>query len=241
MSGILYVLSTPIGDPDDITLRALRVLSEADAVVCEERRIGSTLLAHFKIAKPLLELNEHTEEDDVAGIVARMTQGESLALICDHGTPLVADPGALLVNSALRAGIRVSPVPGASSVISALVSSGLPANRFRFVGQLPPKAEMRRRALREFKDSKETLILLDAPYRLSPLLKSVQEELGDWRLTVVACNLTMPDESIVRGTLSQVRGAFELEPFKGEFICIIQGRRSDNHRHQRTSSSRPQF
>jgi 16S rRNA (cytidine1402-2'-O)-methyltransferase len=223
MTGILYLVSTPIGEPQDITLRALRVLSEADAVICEERRIGSTLLSYFKISKPLVELNEHTEEELVAGLVERLAAGGKLALISDHGTPLVADPGGALVSRALEKGVRVVPVPGASSLISALVASGLPAHRFRFLGRLPPKTEMRRRALRNSLRMAETLIMIDAPYRLTPILKAAQEELGSKRQMVVACNLTMPDERFVRGTIEQVTEAFERQPFTGEFVCIVEG------------------
>jgi 16S rRNA (cytidine1402-2'-O)-methyltransferase len=223
MSGTLYLVSTPIGEPDDITLRALRVLSEVHAVICEERRVGSTLLSHFKIAKPLIGLNEHTEKGIVPELVEQLERGESLALISDHGTPVVADPGGELVTRALQKDIQVVPIPGPSAVIAALVTSGLPAQRFRFLGQLPRKAEMRRRALRGIKKLPDTLVLIDAPYRLMPLLKSAKEELGELRQMVVACNLTMPSERFVRGTVSQVVEAFEREPFEGEFVCIVEG------------------
>ncbi len=224
MTGNLFLVSTPIGHPDDLTLRGLRTLAEADAVICEERRIGSTLLARLKLAKPLVELNEHTEEQVATALIERLAAGETLALISDHGTPVVADPGARLVRCALQAGIRVVPVPGASAVVAALVASGLPEKRFRFLGQLPPKTEARRRALRDLKNLPETLILFDAPYRLMPLLKSVREELGDRRQVCVACNLTMPDERILRGTVGQVVEAFRQQPFKGEFVLVVEGR-----------------
>jgi 16S rRNA (cytidine1402-2'-O)-methyltransferase len=226
VAGTLYLVATPIGNPEDITLRALRVLSEADTVVCEERRVGATLLSHYKIHKPLVEFNEHTGVEQVPALLERLARGENLALISDHGTPLVADPGAPLVRRALAAGMRVEPIPGASSIIAALVASGLPAARFRFLGQLSPKTEARRRALRELKDLHETFILLDAPYRLMPLLTSVRDELGAERQVAVACNLTMPDERIVRGTASQVLEEFERRPFKGEFVLMVSGART---------------
>jgi 16S rRNA (cytidine1402-2'-O)-methyltransferase len=225
-SGVLYLVSTPIGNPDDLTSRARRILGEVDFVVCEERRIGSTLLAHYNIAKPLVELNEHTEPNAVPELVAQLLQGASFALISDHGTPVVADPGALLVNDAVRAGIRVVPIPGASAILAALVASGLPARRFRFLGHLPPNAELRRRALRELKETRETLVLLDAPYRLMPLLKSLLAEFGDARQVAVACNLTLPDERIVRGTIADVVEEFSREPFKGEFVVVVEGTKS---------------
>ncbi len=223
MVGTLYLVATPIGNPEDITRRALRVLSEVDTVVCEERRIGSTLLSHYKIEKPLVELNEHTETAEVSMLIQDLVRGQNLALISDHGTPLVADPGSALVAQALQAGIRVEPIPGASSIVAALVASGLPAARFRFLGQLPPKTEARRRALRELQDVRETLVLLDAPYRLLPLLESVKEELGAERQAAVACELTMPDERIVRGSVAELVKEFKRHPFKGEFVLVVSG------------------
>lgn len=227
MSGNLYLVSTPIGNPDDMTLRAVRVLTESDAVICEERREGSTLLAHLRLVKPLVELNEHTEEQVSETLVERLAAGENLALISDHGTPIVADPGARLVSRALQAGIHVVPVPGASAVIAAMVTSGLPEKRFRFLGQLPPKTETRRRALRALKHEPQTFILLEAPYRLIPLLRSVRDEFGGGRQICVACNLTMPDERIVRGTVGNVIEVFGRQPFRGEFVLVVAGDTTD--------------
>ncbi len=223
MSGSLYLVSTPIGNPDDLTLRAARILREVDAVVCEELRVGSTLLSRYQIQKPLVELNEHTEVDAVAPLVERLARGENLALVSDHGTPLVSDPGELLVRRALEVNARLVPIPGASSIIAALVVSGLSATRFRFLGQLPPKTEQRRRALSKLKHTRETMILLDAPYRLMPLLKSVNESFGSVRRVAVACNLTMPDERIVRDVLAMVIEEFTARPFKGEFVLVVAG------------------
>lgn len=229
MGGQLFLVSTPIGDLGDITLRAKRVLSEVDLVVCEEMRVGATLLARLAISKPLAELNEHTEGIEIAPLVQRMTEGQDLALISDHGTPLVADPGGPLISEAVAAGIRVIPVPGASAIISALVASGLPGKRFRFVGQLPAKAELRRRALLLLKDVRETIVVIDAPYRLPALLNSIVQVLGESRNIVVACNLTLQDERLIRGNAGQVVKAFEKEPFKGEFVCVIQGEGTSAH------------
>ncbi len=223
MAGTLYIVSTPIGNPLDLTLRGKRILAEVDAVICEEQRIGSTLLAQHGLTKPLVELNEHTEEEQVGDLIAQLVRGDNLALISDHGTPLVADPGAGLVKKAIAAGVRVVPIPGASSVIAALVASGLPASRFRFLGQLPPKTELRGRALAQVKNLPETLVLLDAPYRLMPMLRSIKQELGGERRMAIACNLTMSDERIVRGTAAEMVRLFEREPFKGEFVLMIEG------------------
>lgn len=224
MSGTLYIVATPIGNYDDLTLRGLRILREVDGVICEERRVGSTLLAHYQIDKPLYEMNEHSPGHEVHALVEQLTGGANLALITDHGTPLVQDPGSDLVQQAIRAGIRVEPVPGPSAILAALVASGLPASRFRFIGQLPAKTDARRRALHNLNSVPETFILLDAPYRLRTLLKALRDELGAERRAVVALDLTMPGERFVRGTLGQVLELFDREPFKGEFVVVVGGR-----------------
>lgn len=221
---MLYIVSTPIGNPDDITLRALRILREAKAVVCEERREGARLLKHFQIENTLIELNEHTERDRVPALIERLKQGETFALISDHGTPLLADPGGRLVAQAIVQGIPVSPVPGASSLLAALVVSGMPLTRFRFVGLLPAKKEERRAALMQLRHERDPWVVMDAPYRLAALLDDLQRTLGAEQQIVVACHLTMPEEKIVRGTLRQVIHHFGKNPFKGEFVIVVAGK-----------------
>lgn len=221
--GILYVVATPIGNYADLTLRGLRVLSECDAVVCEERRAGSTLLHHFQINKPLYEWNEHSRPEDARALLELLAQGKNLALISDHGTPLIQDPGADLVNTAIRENIRIEPIPGASSILAALVASGIPAPHFRFIGRLPQKKDERARALDALSGHRETLILIDAPYRLNALLESLSKAFGVSRRAVVACSLTMPEETFVRGTLSEILEHFESRPFKGEFVIVVEG------------------
>ncbi len=221
---MLYIVSTPIGNLDDITLRALRILREAKAVVCEERREGARLLKHFQIENTLIELNEHTERDLVPALIERLKQGETFALISDHGTPLLADPGGRLVAQAIAQGIPVSPVPGASSLLAALVVSGMPLTRFRFVGLLPAKKEERRAALMQLRDERDPWVVMDAPYRLAALLDDLQRTLGAERQIMVACNLTMPEEKVVRGTLRQVIHHFGKNPFNGEFVIVVAGK-----------------
>lgn len=223
MPATLYVVATPIGNLQDLTLRARRILREVDAVICEERRAGSTLLAQLQIDKPLLELNEHSPDGEVSSLVERLKQGETLALISDHGTPLIQDPGSDLVRAGLAASIRIEPIPGASSILAALVASGIPAGRFRFLGQLPAKSAARARALQDLRDVRETMLLLDAPYRLRPLLVSLEQAFGGNRQAAVALNLTMPDEQFVRGTLAEIRNQLEQSPFKGEFVIVVEG------------------
>lgn len=221
---MLYIVSTPIGNPGDITLRALRILREANAVVCEERREGARLLNHYQIENEVIDLNEHTERARVPELMERLERGETLALISDHGTPLLADPGARWVGHAIQQNIPVSAVPGASSLLAALVVSGLPIERFRFVGMLPAKKEERRAKLLRLKDERETWIVLDAPYRLEALLADLFDALGAQRKIVVACDMTMPSEKIVRGTAGQIVEHFQQHPFKGEFVVVVSGK-----------------
>ncbi len=223
---MLYIVSTPIGNPDDITLRALRVLREANAVICEERRAGGRLLHQYQIENEIIDLNEHTERERIPELIARLKNGETLALISDHGTPLLNDPGERLVERAIAAGIPTTAVPGASSLLAALVVSGLPMDRFRFVGLLPVKKDTRRAALAKLRDERETWVVLDAPYRLNALLEDLRGALGAERRLVVACDLTMPTEKVVRGTASQALEHFYKNPFKGEFTIVIAGKRT---------------
>ena len=225
---MLSLVSTPIGNPDDITLRALRVLSEANAVICEERREGARLLRHYQIENEIVDLNEHTERARVPELVERLKRGETLALISDHGTPMLADPGGRLVARAIAEGIPVSAVPGASSLLAALVVSGLPLERFRFVGFLPAKKEARRAALAQLRDERETWIIFDAPYRLSAVLANLRGALEPARQVVVARNLTMPSEQIVRGTVREVFDHFQRNPFKGEYVIVVAGKGNQN-------------
>lgn len=222
MNGTLYLVSASVGDVDDITIRGRRTISEVDTVVCAERRAGSTLLSSLSIDKPLIELNEENEAEVVPKLIVRLKQGASLALISDHGMPFAANPGSTLVSCAIDSGIPVTPIPGGSSVIAGLVSSGLPAYRFRFIA-LPGKSEERRRTLRGMRDLAETLVVIDGPSRLTRVLMSIRQELGDSRQIAVGCNLTMEDEHIVRGTVAQVAKDFEKQRFAGDFVVVIEG------------------
>ncbi|MBI5030773.1 MAG: 16S rRNA (cytidine(1402)-2'-O)-methyltransferase [Chloroflexi bacterium] len=221
---MLYIVSTPIGNPDDISLRALRILREAKTVICEERREGARLLRYYQIDNAIVELNEHTEREFVPELIGRLRRGETLALISDHGTPLLADPGGRLVKQAIAEGIPVSAVPGASSLLAALVGSGMSLERFRFIGFLPAKKEDRRAALNQLRNERDTWIVFDTPYRLSALLTDLRGVLGAERRMVVACSLTMPEENFVRGTAQQVVEHFQKHPFKGEFVVIVEGK-----------------
>ena len=183
---MLLIVSTPIGNPDDITLRALRTLREASAVICEEVREGARLLHAYQIDNEIIDLNEHTERERIPVLIDRLKRGETLALISDHGTPLLADPGGRLVERAIAEGIPVSAVPGTSSLLAALVVSGLPIQQFRFAGMLPVKKDARRAALGKLKEERSTWAVLDAPYRLAVLLDDVRTAVGASRPIVVA-------------------------------------------------------
>ncbi len=221
---MLSIVSTPIGNPDDITLRALKVLRAADAVICEERRNAARLLTTYQLQKDLLELNEHTERDCIPDLISRLNRGAHLALIPDHGTPLLADPGARLVSRVIAERIPVTAIPGASSLLAALVVSGLPMERFRFVGLLSAKKELRRAELRRLRAERATWVILDAPYRLNALLTDLRAALGAERRVCIACNLTLADERVERGTLGEIVKRFEKNPFKGEFVIVVEGR-----------------
>ena len=221
--GALYIVSTPIGNPDDLSPRAWRILSEADWVVCEEMREGSRLLKRLKLEKLLVDLNEHNEKARTLELVKELQQGKSLALISDAGTPLFHDPGHLLVDAAYRIGAKVVVAPGASSLMAALVVSGLPINQFHFMGMLPAKHEARRKALKALLREPLTAVMLDAPYRLHAVLEDMFVVLGKERHIVVACDLTMPTEQVVRGSLGQIFEHFRLRPFKGEYVILVAG------------------
>lgn len=233
---MLSIVSTPIGNPEDISLRALRVLREANAIICEERRQGTRLLANCQdiyrtafgtgqaIQKELVELNEHTERDVTPELLERLKRGDSLALISDHGTPLLSDPGGRLVNQAIAQKVRVAAIPGASALLAALVVSGLPMEHFRFVGFFSAKRETRQAELARLRNEKETWVAFDAPYRLSALLTDLKSTVEASRKMIVACELTMPTEKIVRGTVEQVAAHFEKNKFKGEFVIVVEGK-----------------
>jgi 16S rRNA (cytidine1402-2'-O)-methyltransferase len=222
--GALYLVATPIGNYGDITFRALDVLRSVDLVVYEERREGERLLKHYSIQKPVESLNEHNEAAAWHVILNVLSSGKSVALVSDAGTPVFADPGQFLVQKAIERGIRIVPIPGASSLLPALIVSGFSLDAFLFSGWLSPKKERRRAELRNVLQEKRTVVLMDTPYRLLPLLKDVAELAGASRRVCVAFNLTLPDEEIYRGTAADVHRQVSARQKKGEFVLVIQGR-----------------
>jgi 16S rRNA (cytidine1402-2'-O)-methyltransferase len=230
MNGKLYIVSTPIGNLDDITLRALNILQSADLIICEEFREGRRLLSHYKIEKELTELNEHNEKEAVNDILMQIIEGKNAALISDCGTPLFSDPGHLLVDVLISQKIQIVPVPGASSIMSALVGSGFDIEKFYYYGWLSPKKDERRGQLIRLKGIHEVIIFMDTPYRLKSLLADVVKILGPNVPVVLAYQLTMANERFYRASAVGVLNIAEKNNLKGEFVLIVNNRRPENGR-----------
>lgn len=221
MPGTLYVVATPIGNLEDITYRAVRLLKECDLVACEDTRRTQKLLQHYGISKPMVSLHEHNEAERAAELAGKLADGINIALVSDAGTPLVSDPGYRLVHQAVEAGVPVVPVPGASSILSALAAAGLPTDRFAFLGFLPPKAHARREQLRSHTDREETLVFFEAPHRILETLADLAEILPD-RPVVAARELTKLHEEFLRGSPLQVRDELHSRPsIQGEFTLVV--------------------
>jgi 16S rRNA (cytidine1402-2'-O)-methyltransferase len=217
----LYVVATPIGNLKDVSFRALSVLAAADAVLAEDTRVTKTLLAHYGITTPLVAYHEHSNDAVRERMVHRIREGQALALVSDAGTPLVSDPGYRLVQAAIEEGLPVTPIPGASAALTALVVSGLPTDRFFFEGFLPPKSAARRTRLSEIASIPGTLMLFEGPHRLPEMLADAAAVLGE-RPAVVARELTKMFETVRRGTLPELAAMFAQEgPPKGEIVVLI--------------------
>jgi 16S rRNA (cytidine1402-2'-O)-methyltransferase len=221
LSGTLYLVATPIGNLEDISFRAVRVLKEADLIACEDTRQTRKLLDHYGIAKPAISYHEHNERERSLELAARLLAGSKVALVSDAGTPLVSDPGYRLVRAAIDNGIRVEAVPGPSALLTALAVSGLPTDSFQFGGFLPAKSGQRRRILEAMRDAPLTLIFYEAPHRILETLAAVSEVLGD-RPVVVARELTKMHEEVLRGTADEVRAILTArETIRGEITLLI--------------------
>jgi 16S rRNA (cytidine1402-2'-O)-methyltransferase len=218
MAGTLFVVSTPIGNLEDITLRALRVLREADVVLAEDTRRTAGLMAHFDIRTTLESLHEHNEVGRLPAILERLARGDHVALVSDAGTPLVSDPGAELVRAALDARHRVEVLPGPSALLAALVASGLPAESFTFLGFVPPRAEERRRWLLAAGAEPRTIVFFEAPHRIVGTLTAAIELLGD-REVAVGRELTKMHEEFLRGPLSRV--VPQIGRPRGEYTVVL--------------------
>ncbi|MGM0702678.1 MAG: 16S rRNA (cytidine(1402)-2'-O)-methyltransferase [Pseudomonadota bacterium] len=226
-SGSLYVVATPIGNLDDLTPRAVRVLSEVALVAAEDTRHSARLLRHLGLHRPLLSLHEHNEAARVAQIDARLVEGEDIALISDAGTPLISDPGFVLVRELRARGRRVVPVPGACALVAALSAAGLPTDRFLFEGFLPARSAARRARLEALAEREETLVFYESPHRIRDTLADIGVVLGQRHL-VLARELTKAYETFLEGSAGALTTRMEQDPnqARGEFVVMLAGAES---------------
>jgi 16S rRNA (cytidine1402-2'-O)-methyltransferase len=221
MAGVLYLIATPIGNLEDITYRAVRLLGEADLIACEDTRQTRKLLDHYGIRKPTISYHEHNEQERAPELATRMLAGETIALVSDAGMPLVSDPGYRLVHAAIDNGIPVQPIPGPSAALAALSASGLPTHAFYFGGFLPAKPGQRAKALEELAAESATLVFYEAPHRLIETLEAIESVLGP-RPVVVARELTKLHEEFLRGTAAEIRAQLAArDAIKGEITLLI--------------------
>lgn len=221
MSGRLFVVGTPIGNLEDITYRAVRVLKEADLIACEDTRQTRKLLEHYAITVPTISYHEHNEVERAPELAARLLAGSTIALVSDAGMPLVADPGYRLVRAAIDNGIPVYPVPGPSAALAALAGSGLPTDSFHFAGFLPPKSAQRLKALEALAGERATLVFYEAPHRILETLEAVEQALGP-RPVALARELTKVHEEFLRGTPREVRETLSgRDAIKGEITLLV--------------------
>jgi len=226
----LYLIATPIGNLEDITLRAVRILRDEVAIIaCEDTRQTRKLLEHYQIRKQLVSYHEHNEARRTAEIVQHLEAGEAVALVSDAGTPLVSDPGYRVVAAAIQNGFRVVPVPGASAVLAALAGSGLPMHEFRFIGFLPFKTGQRRKALEKLANEPATVVAFESPHRILATLGDLAEMWPD-RPIVLAREITKIHEEFVRGSAREVREQLAKRPsVKGEITLVISGVKAGNN------------
>ncbi|MDX6385913.1 MAG: rRNA (cytidine1402-2-O)-methyltransferase [Blastocatellia bacterium] len=238
MPGTLYIVATPIGNLEDITQRALRVLAEVEVVACEDTRHTRVLLNHFGIKTKTLSYHEHNERERAEEICKLLVSGKNVALVSDAGTPLINDPGFRLTQAAVELNLLVVPIPGPTALISALVVSGLPSDQFFFAGFLPSRANARRDKLAELGAIPATLIIYEAPHRIAVTLKDALEVLGNRRATV-SRELTKMHEEIARGSLRDLVGRFSAgTPVRGEIVLIISGAAVDQAASEHEPASR---
>jgi 16S rRNA (cytidine1402-2'-O)-methyltransferase len=221
--GTLYIVSTPIGNREDITLRALRILKEADLIAAEDTRHTGLLLRHFGIQTPLTSYFEGNELKKKEFILSKLKQGHSIALVSDAGTPGISDPGFRLIQTTIENQISIVPIPGPSALIAALSVSGLPTDAFLFKGFLPHKSKKRKDLLKQLEEARETLVLYESPHRISETLNDIFETLGD-REMVLTRELTKVYEEVLRGKVSEIKKQIGARNLKGEITLVISGK-----------------
>lgn len=222
-SGTLYIVPTPIGNLEDITLRALKVLGGVDVVAAEDTRTTKFLLDHYNLQKPLISFFSHNEQIRVPQIIERLKNGESVAVVSDAGTPGISDPAHAIITAAIEEAISIIPLPGATAFIPALIASGLPTHSFVFEGFLPHK-KGRKTRLEKLAEEERTIILYESPHRILRTLEELKEYLGD-RPAVIGRELTKKFEEIVRGDLSELLQKFSSQAIKGEFVIVVEGKK----------------
>ncbi len=229
MKGILYIVSTPIGNLEDITLRALRILKEVDVIAAEDTRHSLKLLTYYGISKPLISYWKGKEKIRTDEILRRLHAGQSVALISDAGTPGISDPGAFLIKRVIEEGNKIIPVPGLSACIAALSVSGLPTEKFTFMGFLPAKGNQRKKVLQDLQFEQGTLIFYEAPHRVLETLEDIREILGERNIALIK-EITKLHENILRGGVSQVITELEERDIMGEHVIIVEGRQESKRR-----------
>lgn len=220
MKGKLYLVATPIGNLEDITLRALRILKEVDLIAAEDTRNTLKLLNHFEIRKPLISNHRHNEEEREDLLIHKLKEGKNVAVVSDAGTPGISDPGEVIVKKAIEENIEVIPIPGACAAINALIASGLDTKEFVFLGFLPLNKKLRKEKLEEIKDENRTMIIYEAPHKMKDSLKDLKEVVGDRRI-VLAREITKIHEEFIRGNIEEL--IQKSEQLKGEMILLIEG------------------
>lgn len=229
--GNLYIVSTPIGNLEDITLRALRVLKEVGIIAAEDTRHTRKLLSRYDIHVPLTSYHDFNKYEKAELLISKLKEGIDVALVSDSGTPGISDPGYYFIKRAIEEGIKVIPVPGATALIAALSVSGLPTDRFSFIGFLPKKRTSREKTLRILSEVEHTLILYESPHRVLKTLNEIKEIFGERRISV-ARELTKIHEEVIRGIISEVIDKLERQPPKGEIVLMIEGKRKEEVNHE---------
>lgn len=229
--GILYIVPTPVGNMEDMTFRAIRILKEAEMILAEDTRTSGILLKHYEIQNHLMSHHKFNEHGTSAGIVERLKAGATVALISDAGTPGISDPGFFLVREAVRAGIEVQCLPGATAFVPALVASGLPCDRFAFEGFLPPK-KGRQTKLESLREEQRTMIFYESPYRLVKTLQQLAEVLGADRQASVCREISKIHEESVRGSLEEIVNHFTTTEPRGEIVIIVEGFDAKEHKNK---------
>ena len=220
MQGTLYLVATPIGNLEDITLRAIRVLKEVDWIACEDTRNTLKLLNHFEISKPLISYHRHNEERRAEELIEKLKQGKSIAIVSDAGTPVISDPGEEIVKMAIENKVKIVPIPGACAFVNALIASGMEGKEFSFLGFLPLDKKLRKEKLEEIGETRKTTLLYEAPHKLKKTLEDLKTVIQDRRI-VLAHELTKMHESLIRGTIEEV--LLQVGEPKGEFVMVIEG------------------